>query len=483
MLPPLEPGMPAIRWLYTSLRAGILDCRLRPGMRLPATRDLARHYGVSRGTVVSAFQQLKSEGYLQANVGSGTYVTTVLPDRLLEVAARTHAGRLVPTPQPHRVSDFARRVTATRSVQLGPVRAFRLNQPALDLFPTALWAQITARRIRRASRDLLVGCEPMGYPPLQEAVADYLTTSRGVNCGRDQIAIVSGVQDALDMVARLLVNPGDTVAVEDPGYLGAMRAFQAQGATIASVLVDEEGMSVDDRALDDARLIYVTPAHQFPLGVSMSLARRLALLERARRSRALIFEDDYDSEYRYHGRPLPALQGLDTYGQVIFAGSFSKVLFPSLRLGYLVVPTDLVDSFAAILSITKRHAPVLEQAVLADFISSGHFGRHIRRMREVYAERLDVLLESGRERLHGLLDISVIEAGLQTIGWLPDSIAAESVVSAAASRDVEVSLLSRCTSDSRAMNALQLGFAAVEPREIRRGVRELAQVLEEHQGQ
>jgi GntR family transcriptional regulator/MocR family aminotransferase len=273
------------------------------------------------------------------------------------------------------------------------------------------------------------------------------------------------------------------VAIEDPGYIGAIRAFEAQGAVIAHVLVDDEGMSVTDPALDHARLIYVTPAHQFPLGVSMTLARRLALLEQARRSRALIFEDDYDSEYRFRGRPLPALQGLAADGQVIFAGSFSKVLFPSLRLGYLVLPRDLVDSFAAILSITKRHAPVLEQAVLADFISSGHFGRHIRRMREVYAERLDVLLESGRERLHGLLDISVIEAGLQTIGWLPDSIAAESVVSAAASRDVEVSLLSRCTSDSRAMNALQLGFAAVEPREIRRGVRELAQVLEEHQGQ
>jgi GntR family transcriptional regulator/MocR family aminotransferase len=244
------------------------------------------------------------------------------------------------------------------------------------------------------------------------------------------------------------------------------------------VLVDEEGMSVDDRALDDARLIYVTPAHQFPLGVSMSLARRLALLERARRSRAVIFEDDYDSEYRYHGRPLPALQGLDAHGQVIFAGSFSKVLFPSLRLGYLVVPTDLVDSFAAILSITKRHAPVLEQAVLAEFISGGHFGRHIRRMREVYAERLDVLLESARERLHGLLDISRIEAGLQTVGWLPDDILAERTATAAEKRDVEVSVLSRCASDSRAMNGLQLGFAAVEPHEIRRGVRDLAIVLE-----
>jgi len=421
---------------------------------------------------------LKSEGYVEARVGSGTYVAQVLPDRLLEVGRKAGAPVPVERSPARRLSRYAQQVRPFESLHLGPIRAFRANLPALDLFPTALWAQVVARRLRQASTDLLVGCGPMGYPPLQETVADYLITSRGVRCVAEQVAIVSGVQEALDLVARMFLDPGDRVVMENPGYIGATLVFRAFGANVIPVRLDQEGITLREPGLRGARLVYVTPAHQFPLGVSMSLARRLALLEWARSTGALILEDDYDSEYRYAGRPVPALQGLDRHGQVLFAGSFSKVLFPSPRLGYLVVPLDLLDRFAAARSIASRHAPLLDQAVLTDFISGGHFGRHIRRMRAVYAERLSVLLDSAKEELAGLLDLSGVEAGLQTVGWLRGGIDAAAAASAAAGREVEVTPVSRYASGRVAPDGLVLGFAAVDSGEIRRGVRQLAAALE-----
>jgi len=318
----------------------------------------------------------------------------------------------------------------------------------------------------------------MGYRPLQEAVCAYLSTSRGVRCRPEQVAIVSGTQEALDLVARLFLDPGDRVCLEDPGYPGAALVFEAVGARISTAPVDGEGMKPSAASLRGARLVYVTPAHQFPLGTTMSLRRRLELLDWSRRAGALIFEDDYDGEYRYSSRPLPALQGLDRGAQVLFSGSFSKVLFPSLRLGYLVVPADLVDRFAAARSITARHPPLLEQAVLCDFMAAGHFARHLRRMRQVYAERLAVLLDAARERLAGLLEVSPVEAGLQTAGWLRAGLDGEAAARAAAARGVEVTPLGRYGRRPLPREGLQLGFAAVDAHEIRRGVRELATALE-----
>jgi GntR family transcriptional regulator/MocR family aminotransferase len=478
MLPVRDPGLPAYRWLYESLRSEILEGRLRPGARLPSTRDLSAQYRLSRGTIVFAFEQLQSEGYTEGSIGSGTYVSSTLPDELLRVAVKAETDAQALRRPRRRLSDQGRRVTAFSVLENRPSRAFRPNLPALDLFPMTLWAQITARRLRRASTNLLLGCGPMGYRPLQEAVSAYLSTSRGVACRTEQIAIVSGVQEALDLVARLFLNPGDRVCVEDPGYPGAALVFEAVGARISTAMVDDEGMKPSAPSLRGARLVYVTPAHQFPLGNTMSLGRRLKLLDWARKSDALIFEDDYDSEFRYSSRPLPALQGLDRGGHVLFAGSFSKVLFPSLRLGYLVVPPDLVDRFAATKSVTSRHPPLLEQAVLCDFISAGHFARHLRRMREVYAERLAVLLDGSRKHLIGLLDVSQLEAGLQTAGWLRSGLDSESAARAAAARGVEVTPLGRYSRGRLAREGLQLGFAAVDAAEIRRGVRELATALE-----
>jgi GntR family transcriptional regulator/MocR family aminotransferase len=465
------------RWLYEELRAAILDGRLRPGSRLPATRDLASAYRLSRATIVTAFDQLKSEGYVEGRSGSGTYVSQILPEQLLDVRGPRLERRL-----PHRriaLSAYARRLQPFRGTAQRPIRAFRPNQPALDMFPTTLWAQVAARRLRRVSANLLAGGEALGFRPLRQAVADYLNSSRGVKCTADQVLILSGAQEALDRTARILLNPGESVWTEEPGYPGAAVVFRALGARICPVPVDGEGLDLARGRMKwkAPRLVYVTPAHQFPLGVTMTLRRRLALLEWARRSGTLIFEDDYDSEYRYSGRPIPALQGLDRSGVVIFAGSFSAVLFPALRLGYLVVPPEMVDIFAAAESVSTHHPPLLEQAVLCDFITEGHFARHIRRMRELYAKRLSVLLEGAREKLGEMLEISTVEAGLQTVGWLKPRLKAEWVAELAARRNVEVVPLSLYASGRSRREGLILGFAAVDPKELRRGVDELARAL------
>jgi GntR family transcriptional regulator / MocR family aminotransferase len=475
-----KPRMPLYRWLYEELRSAILAGRLHPGARLPATRDLATQYGISRPTIVTAFEQLRSEGYVEGKVGSGTYVSKTLPDELLQApraksVARTRRRAIA-------LSAYARRLRPLARSESRPARAFRANQPALDAFPTALWAQVATRRLRRVSSRLLAGGEALGYRPLREAVAEYLNTSRGVKCTADQVLIISGVQQALDRTAHLLLDAGDPVWMEEPGYPGAAVVFEAVGAKIRPVPVDAEGLNLEAGQRrwpqQRPRLIYVTPAHQFPLGVTMSLRRRLSLLEWARRSRTIIFEDDYDSEYRYSGRPIPALQGLDRAAMVIFAGSFTDVLFPALRLAYLVVPSDMVDIFAAAESVSTHHPPLIDQAILCDFIREGHFARHVRRMRELYSERLGVLLESARVQLPGLLDIPAVEAGLRTVGWVQNGIPAEAAAQAAAKYEVEAMPLSRYAYGRAKSNGIVLGFAAVDARELRRGVEQLARALE-----
>ncbi|HEU5336280.1 MAG TPA: PLP-dependent aminotransferase family protein [Terriglobales bacterium] len=477
-LPQPPPAVPRFRWFYEELRAAILAGRLQPGARLPATRDLAREYALSRGTIVAAFEQLASEGYVEGRTGSGTYVSQVLPEELLQVArVRTQAAARRRRPS---LSAYARRLQPVAAPERGPVRAFRASLPALDAFPTGLWAQVAARRLRRLSSRLLAGGDPLGYRPLRQAVAEYLNASRGVKCTWEQVLIVSGVQEALDRSAHLLLNPGDPVWMEEPGYPRAAMVFRAVGARICPTPVNSEGFDLQfgKRRWRQAKLVYVTPAHQFPLGVTMSLRRRLELLEWAREARAVIFEDDYDSEYRYAGRPIPAMQGLDRSGVVVFSGSFSDVLFPALRLGYVVIPPELVEVFAAAESSSTHHPPLLEQAILADFISEGHFARHIRRMRELYAERLAAFLEAAHSRLAGMLEIPPVEAGLQTVGWLKGRLSAEQAAAAAEKHAVDVVPLSRY-SLSRRTKGLLLGFAAVDVPELRDGVQRLARALEQ----
>jgi GntR family transcriptional regulator/MocR family aminotransferase len=472
-------GTALFQWLYDEVRSAILDGRLKRGMRLPSTRELALRYGVSRGTVVAAFEQLQSEGYLEGKVGAGTHVNTLLPEDLLHAKGSSKRPETQKTYVPC-LSQYARRLPAAPKIAAQPARAFRAATPGLDAFPLSLWAQISARRLRRATRSLLTDADPAGYRPLREAISNYLGIARGARCTPEQVIIVAGIQQGLDLTARLIVNPGDPVWVEDPCFPGVPAMFRALGARVVPVPVDQYGLDVAEgrRRSKRAKLAYVTPAHQFPLGAVMPVERRLSLLNWARRCGSLIFEDDYDSEYRYCGYPIPTLQGLDQGGTVVLAGSFSKLLFPSLRLGYLVVPQALVDKFTAVKYIMDRHSVVLDQAILCDFITDGHFGRHIRRMREVYCQRFEVLHKEVQNRLGDRLRVPDIEAGVQVVGWLGDGLDAEAVAKTAIEFKVEVIPIGRFAIKNRVPQGLLLGFGAVGTQELLRGVDGLARAVE-----
>jgi len=454
-------------WLYAELRRAILDGRLRPGSRLPATRDFANQYNVSRGTVVTAFEQLQAEGYVVCQVGSGTRVNGRLPGNL--VRANDNRPQMRKFPGPFSALTYS-----------SVARPFRPYEPATSQFPIDIWARVAGRRLRRASSALLAGRDPSGYEPLREAVAAYLGLSRGVRCSADQIVVVSGAQQGLDLLARLLIKPGEAVWMEDPGYFGATSAFRSVGARIVPVPVDEQGLaiSIGKRLCSRAKAAYLTPAHQFPLGMTMPLERRLAILVWAREAGAFLIEDDYDSEYRFEGLPVPALQGLDQNGSVILLGTFNKVLFPSLRLGYVVLPPSLVDPFLAYRFSVDLHPSGLDQAILCDFIVEGHLGRHIRRMRELYAERLTVLQDSAREFLEGLLEVQPIQAGLNTAGLLRNGMTSRQAEAAASARGIEAMAISRFALKRTDIHGLLLGFAAFDKHQIRRGVANLAAALE-----
>jgi len=473
--------VPLYRQLYEELRQAILSGQLRPSARLQSTRELAVELGVSRNTVMNAFEQLLAEGYLEGQVGSGTYVSRALPDDMLQAGAvsvrAAHARR-----KGRALSSRGRVIAGTMvnaSPALSSTRAFRPGTPALDAFPFDAWMKLTARHWRYPRRDLLGYGDSAGYGPLREAISEYLGAARAVRCDPGQVIITSGAQQALDLAARLLLDAGDSVWIEDPGFLGARGSLLGAGARLVPVPVDDEGLDVarGARACPRARLVYISPSHHFPLGVTMSLARRLSLLEWASRAGALILEDDYDSEYRYAGRPLAALQGLDKEGRVIYLGTFSKMLFPSLRLGYMVVPSDLVDAFKNARAILSRFSPSIEQAVLTDFITEGHFARHIRRMRALYRERQECLLEAARRELGDALELEPNDAGMHLVGRLPRGTDDRAVSREACKLGVEASPLSLYFIERALISGLILGYAGYDEREIRKGVRLLAAAL------
>jgi len=478
VLPPRTSSVPSSHWLREALRSGIKSGMLGAGQRMPATREIARHYGLSRGTVLTAIDDLKAEGYIRGVPGSGTFVCDLLPDELMQNRAPAILHKDAPASQFPRLSDYAMRVKPVPYFANPASLAFRTNLPALDLFPTSLWAQVASRRLRRVSTGDLLGSTTRGYEPLRQVLAQYLRAERGVACETEQIVIVSGIQEALDLVARLLLNPGDRVLLEDPGFQGAYAALEAAGASIVSIPIDSEGAAPAKSDFQNARLMYVTPGHQFPTGITMTHSRRIEILRHARESGTIILEDDYDSEYRYSGHPIPAMQGIDTDNLVIFTGGFNKVLFPSLRMGYVVFPPALVENFVMTKAMITRHHSVLDQAVVCDFIEQGHFGRHLRRMRKVYAERLAALSHHARRHLSGILRLSDIEAGLQTIGWLENGVLAEQTALAAAKRKIDVVPLNRYCHTSQLDEALQIGFAAVDEAAIAKGILGLAEALD-----
>ncbi len=478
------------RQLYDQIREAVLTGRLAPGMRLPSSRTLASELGCSRNTAVTAFDQLLSEGYLAGQVGSGTYVSHVLPEELLTLSSSSpvRSGRETPEKPPPRRRGLSKRgevLAAFRRGRRVAARAFTPGVPELELFPFDVWARLLGRVWRRPPEALRRHGDHAGYEPLRRAIADYLRTARGLDCDWEQVLITSGAQQGLDLVARTLLDPGDRVWVENPGYRGLRGPLFAAGADAVPLPVDEEGISVVAglECAAAARMAIVAPSHQYPLGVTMSLARRLELLAWAREADAWIVEDDYDSEYRYEGRPLSALQSLDDAdnGRVVYLGSFSKVMFPSLRLGYLVVPEDLIQPMARARGTLDDHPTAISQPALAAFISEGHFAAHVRRMRVLYAARQAVLLEEIARHLGGQLEVQPDEAGLHLVAHLSSDLAARMSDQEAAARaeaeGLSVSPLSDYYDGDADRQGLMLGYAAVPEEEIRLAVRKLAQAL------
>ena len=479
----IDPGSgePLHRQLYNELRTAILGGRLPTGARLPASRELAQVTGLSRNTVLSAYEQLVAEGYIDSRAGSGTYVAGSLPDQVLSGPV------MEPVPLAQR---GARRMAkrAERMLEMpfrrwpppagGPM-LFRTGLPALDHFPMDTWRRMFDRRLRSASTRLLAYGEPQGYRPLREAIAAHLGAARGARCSPDQILVVSGSQQAISIVTDVLVEAGDQVWFEEPGYFAARGVLEAAGAKLVPVPVDDEGFDVAKavEAAPHARLAYVTPSHQNPLCVTMSLARRRALLHWAETSGGWILEDDNAGECRYKGRPLAALQGIDPHGRVLYAGTFSKVMFSSLRLGYLVAPPDLLPAMVRARELMDRQSPGILQAVMADFMTEGHFARHLRRVRTLYAARLEALTRAVRTHASDLLELPECEGGVSRVAWLPEGWSDVEAVTALNAEGFACLPVSEYRIRPGGRPGLVLGFAGMTEEMIDNGIRKLADVL------
>tara|TARA_R110002020_G_scaffold95357_31_gene228830 strand:- start:2578 stop:4068 length:1491 start_codon:yes stop_codon:yes gene_type:complete len=471
--------------LYLALRDVILSGGLRAGERLPATRTLAKETGVSRTTVIDAIDRLVSEGMLVSKVGSGTFVSDTL-DRERPPPV-TDAARAPSGAQPrvsyainHADSAFARRSWL-------PHRggAFVTALPALEAFPMAHWSRISAR-LMRADRGVTMGYgEPKGYAPLRRAIATHLSALKGMNCHPDQVFVTTGAQHAFSLIGQLLLNPGDRVWMENPGASGARNALLAEGAELVPVAVDGEGLVVQD-GLEKAphfRLAFVTPSHQQPLGHVMSLSRRFELLKAAEDAQAVVVEDDYDGEFYFGNAPQPALSSIDANERVIYVGTFSKSLFPSLRLGFAVVPPRMIDAFDRLFADWGSGPPTMTQAIAADFMDEGHFATHIRLMRRLYKARYDVLMQEA-QALKGAVEVQETSGGFHTPAVLAPGIDEATVVAQAAERGVTLAPLARYSLTPLGQAGLVLGFGCASPEDIRhgiavlRGLPEIAQKLD-----
>ncbi|MEO6855815.1 MAG: PLP-dependent aminotransferase family protein [Rhodoferax sp.] len=485
------PGEGLQRWLHGALRRAILDGRLPANSILPSTRSLALQHGLARGTVQAAYDQLMSEGYLLTRPGSGTRVSHSLPDLAL------HAG-----PAPRRMGNGAPGAPAHPATPTGPwLQRLAGLEPAFPLgaarsgntppqpfaphrcdvraFPIDLWRQLHARQLRPSRLHTLWDGDPAGLLALRQAIAAHLAIARGVAVSAAQIVVVGSVQQALDLCTRLLLAPGDAVWMEDPGYPGARQILLAAGAQVVDVPVDADGLRVADgmRLAPQARLACVTPSRQAPLGVALSPERRLALLRWATEHQACIFEDDYDSEYRFVAQPIPALASLPgAAAHVVLAGTFSKLLFPALRLAYVALPLHLVEPFQRAASLTARHANGLAQAVLADFVADGHFDRHVRRMRKIYAARAAAFEQAAHTHWRGLIEVPTVQAGLDVVGRLVGMDEA-TAVKRLAQAGITAAPLGRYTSSHCVGQGLVMGFAPFDEAAIEQAARQMAVAL------
>ena len=469
--------------VYRALRQAILEGELSPGSRLPATRTLAQELEVSRNVVLTAYDLLFAEGYVEGRVGAGTFVAQQLPDDLLQARS---VSSTVPSREeiPPRLSRYGQRAlrSGAPSRSQGPPPKLRWDFQYGEVAPDELcmrqWRQLLTAHAENAELNY---SPAEGWPELRIQITDYVRRNRGVVCDPEQVIVVNGSQQALDLSSRLLIDPGDPVVIEDPHYQGARQIFHAAGAEMVPVSVDDHGLNVAriPALARAARLLYTTPSHQFPLGAVMPLKRRVDLLDWAERNDCYVLEDDYDSEYRYEGRPMEAVQGLDRRGRTIYVGTLSKVLFPALRLGYLVLPTALVEPFIAAKWLADRQAPTLEQEVLARFIAEGHFERHLRRMRVVNAERREALLAAIDEHLGSQVQIQGTNAGVHLVLWLRDVQRTDlaPLVARAAGLGVGVYPVDPYYFQPPDQAGLVLGYASLSTEEIAEGIARLARAL------
>lgn len=461
--------------IYDQLRESILAGDLPAGYKLPPSRELASQVGIGRVTVIRAYEQLQIEGFVISRRGAGTFVAGIV-----------EAAPLSQAPQPFRpmLTPWGARVVAK-----GP--AARRSKPRLEIdfgfgrsfphiFPYKIWRRLLARYLSTDDIMLSQYGSVAGFLPLRHALADYLARQRGVRCSPEQVIIVSGAQQALDILARLVIEPGDQVLVESPGYRDAFTLFEVHGAQLRPLPVDDNGLPVEQFAEDfSARLAFVTPTHQFPKGGTLPLNRRLQLLAWANKQGALIIEDDYDGELRYDGYPLAALQGLDETGQVIYLGTFSKVLFPALKLGYVVLPQALITPFGRAKGLVDRGSPTLTQAAVADFIAEGHFERHLKRLRQAYGERRESLVQALETYLGSEATYSSQPAGLHIMLYLDQGFSEAQVVHKAAAKGVGVYPGHIYHLEKPAPPSILLGFSGLNEEQIIEGVRRLAAVMEE----
>lgn len=492
---------PLYRQIYEAIRAAILSGEFASGIRLPSSRNLAQNLGVSRITVTNAYEQLFAEGYLEGVTGAGTFVAAELPDDLLRtVESKSKKQNKNPAVIKNekvllQLSPFGEKlatgsIESVRAQQVVKFQPFQNGLTAIDKFPFEIWSRIAARINRNPPRDILGYGDPQGFKPLREAIAAHLKSARGVVCTPDQIVITSGAQQALDLTARIFLGAGDAVLMEDPRYLEAGNAFAAMGAKVIPVAVDAEGFDAvkipaalkKSKSKEHVKLVYVTPSHQYPLGVTMTLARRLALIEWARANNAWIIEDDYNSEFRYAGRPLASLQGLDANGRVIYIGTFSKTIFPSLRIGCAVVPSELVEIFVAARALSDVHSSLIDQAILTEFIREGHFARHIRWMRQLYEERQKILLAECEKHLNNLLEVEKADAGMHLVGWLPEGVNDQKIAKRALTQNLKISPLTSYFTNKPKRGGFILGYTAFDEKQTKAAVKKLKEILSEELG-
>lgn len=471
----LAPGKGLADQLYKLLRDRILGGRLDSHVKLPTTRELATALQISRNTVIRAYDQLYAEGYITARVGDGTYVAE--PAAAIPKAAdRPHSSAM---PE---LSALARQIAARGApvVASGAPRAFRMGVPPLDLFPGDVWARLQADFWRRAPQERIGYGDPAGNPHLRDMIAGYLRHARGLACDPAQIIITAGTQQAIFLCAQLLLDPGAQVAIENPNYPRAAGAFALAGAQLQGIAIDEEGLITDQLAgLPEARMVYVTPSHQYPIGATLSLTRRLALLAWAQANKGFVLEDDYDGEYRYSGTPLALLASLDHHGRVIYVGTFSKIAFPGLRLGYIVAPPALVLPLTLLRSQYDRHSSAPDQAVMAEFIAQGHFQRHVRKMRRASRSRRDALLTEWQRLRPGGITLPDTPAGLHLLARVSTQQRERDLIMAAAAAGVEIDPLARFwlpgSRPETDRGGLVLGFGGVDEMAIAAAVRALQQ--------